>query len=269
MPLFSSKLELTSAASSSGIALADVQYIRGAFRSIADTGSLNNIPVTQVQDGQIVWVESESATYQATVTLADYINTFSDSVSWSEFSGFGSSGGSSVSNLGDLGDVYTGSLSNGQVLQWNSSNNRWEASNVSGTGDISAVFAGDGLIGGGTAGSVSLDVDPGLGIQLTTDGVGLDTGSAHFINAINNLSVSGIFTQTGSYYSTTNNLQVSGSLTLQYNGSDTPFKVDSGSTELFSVSGDGILRIISQSGTPTPIAGGIYRGDDNNIYIGI
>lgn len=269
MPLFSSKLELTSAASGSGVALADVQYIRGAFRTVADTGELNNIPVTQIQDGQIVWVESASATYQATVTLADYINTFSDSVSWSTFSGFGSSGGSSVSNLGDLGDVSTGSLSNGQVLQYNSSTGKWEASNVSGTGDISAVFAGDGLTGGGTAGSVSLDVDPGPGIQLTTDGITLDTGSAHFINAINNLANSGIFTQTGSYYSTTNDLQVTGSLTLQYNGSGTPFKIDSGSTEVFSVSGEGILQIISQSGIPTPVAGGIYRGNDNNIYIGI
>ena len=46
MPLFSSKLELTSAASSSGVALADVQYIRGAFRTVANTGELNNISVT-------------------------------------------------------------------------------------------------------------------------------------------------------------------------------------------------------------------------------
>lgn len=266
MPLFSSKLELTSAASGSGIALADVQFIRGAFRTVADTGELNNIPITQIQDGQIVWVEAASATYQATVTLADYVNTFTDSVSWSTFSGFGSGGG--ASSIGELTDVTTGSLSNGQVLQYNSSTGKWEASTVSGTGDISAVFAGDGLSGGGTAGSVSLDVDPGLGIALTTDGVSLDTGSSHFIDAISNLSTSGIFTQTGSYYSTTNDLQISGSLRFQYDGSTTPFAIDSGSQEVFSVSGNGVLRIISQSSTPDAIEGGIYRGNDNNFYLG-
>lgn len=267
MPLFSSKLELTSAASGSGIALADVQFIRGAFRTVANTGELNNIPITQIQDGQIVWVSAENGTYQATVTLADYVNTFADTVSWSTFSGFGSGGG--ASNIGELTDVTTGSLSNGQVLQYNSSTGKWEASTVSGTGDISAVFAGDGLSGGGSAGSVSLDVDAGLGIGLTTDGVTLDTGSAHFINAINNLSTSGIFTQTGSYYSTTNDLQVSGSMRFQYDGSTTPFAIDSGSQETFSVSGEGILRIISQSSTPDVVEGGIYRGNDNNFYLGI
>ena len=95
MPLFSSKLELTSAASSSGTALADIDFIRGAFRSVPTLGELNNLPVSKVSDNQIVWVEGESATYQATVTLADYINTFEDSVSWSVFSGFGSGGGGS------------------------------------------------------------------------------------------------------------------------------------------------------------------------------
>ena len=266
MPLFSSKLELTSAASGSGVALADVQFIRGAFRTVANLGELNNIPVTQIQDDQRVWVEAESSTYQATVTLADYVNTFADSVSWSTFSGFGSGGG--ASSIGELTDVTTGSLSNGQVLQYNSSTGKWEASTVSGTGDISAVFAGDGLSGGGTAGSVSLDVDPGLGIALTTDGVTIDTGSSHFIDAISNLSTSGIFTQTGSYYSTTNDLQISGSLSFQYDGSTTPFAIDSGSQEVFSVSGNGVLRIISQSSTPDAIEGGIYRGNDNNFYLG-
>jgi hypothetical protein len=269
MPLFTSKLELTSTASGSGKAIADVEFVRGAFRTVATAGALDNIGVEQVADGQIVWVEAESSTYQATLVLADYVNTFSDTVTWSTFSGFGSGGGGGASNIGELTDVTTGSLSNGQVLQYNSSTGKWEASTVSGTGDISAVFAGDGLSGGGSAGSVSLDVDAGLGIELTTDGVNLDTGSAHFINAINNLSTSGIFTQTGSYYSTTNDLQVSGSMRFQYDGSTTPFAIDSGSEETFSVSGEGILRIISQSSTPDVVEGGIYRGNDNNFYLGI
>lgn len=267
MPLFTSKLELTSAASGSGTALADVDFIRGAFRTVADTGTMNGIPVSQISDGQIIWVEGESATYQATVTPADYVNTFEDTVSWSVFSGFGSGGG--ASNLGDLADVVTSSLDDGDVLAWNNSNNRWEPTNVSGTGDIGGVIAGDGLTGGGTQGTVSLDVDPGLGIQLTSAGVQLDTGSNHFINAINSLATSGIFTQTGSAFSTTNDLEVSGSLTLQYDGSTTPLSVTSGSLDVFSVKGDGIIQIISQSGTPGVVEGGIYRGSDNNFYLGI
>ena len=269
MPLFSSKLELTSAASGSGIALADVDFIRGAFRTVADTGSLNNIPVTQVQDGQIVWVEGESSTYQATVTLADYVNTFVDTVSWSTFSGFGSGGGGGSSTIGGLSDVSTGSLSNGQVLQYNSSTGKWEASSVSGTGDISAVFAGDGLTGGGSAGSVSLDVDPGLGMQNTTDGISLDTGSSHFINAINALSDTGIFQPTGSFYSTNAELQITGSLTIDFASAGKAFSVTSASLEVFSVHGNGVLQLVTQSATPSPIVGGIYLDNTGSLYIGV
>ena len=267
MPLFSSKLELTSAASGSGTALADVDFIRGAFRTLADTGAMNGIPVSQVSDGQIVWIESESATYQATVTPADFINTFEDTVSWAVFSGFGSGGG--ATNLGDLADVVTSSLDDGDVLAWNNSNSRWEPTNVSGTGDIGGVIAGDGLSGGGTQGTVSLDVDPGLAIELTSAGVQLDTGSNHFINAINSIASSGIFRATGSKFNTTGDLEISGSLTFQYDGSTVPLSIDSGSLEVFSVSGEGIIQIISQSNTPNVVEGGIYRGNDNNFYLGI
>ena len=268
MPLFSSKLELTSAASGSGVALADVQFIRGAFRTVANLGELNNIPVTQVQDDQIVWVEAESSTYQATVTLADYVNTYVDTVSWSSFSGFGSGGGG-ASNIGELTDVTTGSLSNGQVLQYNSSTGKWEASNVSGTGDISAVFAGDGLTGGGSAGSVSLDVDPGLGMQLTTDGISLDTGSSHFINAITALSDTGIFQQTGSVFSANEDFEITGSLTIDWNSTGKPLTITSGSLEVFSVNNNGIINLISQSSTPSATEGSLYFGNDKNLYLGV
>jgi len=267
MPLFSSKLELTSAASGSGVALADVRFIRGAFRTVANTGELNNIPVTQVEDKQIVWVEGSSQLYQASVTLADYVSSFVDTVSWSTFNGFGGGGG--ASSLGELTDVQTGSLANGQVLQYNSSLGKWVASNVSGTGDISAVFAGDGLIGGGTAGSVSLDVNPGQGINLNGGTVNLDTGSAHFINAINNIATSGIFTQTGSYYSTTNNLQITGSLQINFTGLGDALNITSGSTELFKFGNDGVLQFITQSIAPTPKAGGIYFDNNGQLWTGV
>ena len=66
----------------------DIEDIKGSFYNVATLADLNNISDTLISDGQIVWVESESATYQATITLADYINTFSDTITWAEFTGF-------------------------------------------------------------------------------------------------------------------------------------------------------------------------------------
>ena len=82
-------------------------------------------------------------------------------------------------------------MDDGDVLAWNQSNGRWEPTNVSGTGDISAVFAGDGLSGGGTQGSVSLDVNAGDGIVLTSSGVNVHTGSNHFIGGVQKVEIDG------------------------------------------------------------------------------
>jgi hypothetical protein len=169
MPSFSSKVELTSAANNSGTALADIELIKGAFYTVAEFDDLDDIPIARVSDGQIVWVEDASATYQATITQPDYINTFAPTVSWSEFSGFGSGGGG-------------------------------------GSGDITAVIASDGLIGGsfsGTAtikvgqgdgiitGSDSVSVRAGSGIIVNSSGVSLDTGSLHFQGGVQITTIDG------------------------------------------------------------------------------
>lgn len=112
MPLFSSKLQLTNAASSSGTALADIQFVRGAFHSIESSSHLVNIPVDRIADNQIVWVDDVSATYKATFIVADYISIFADSASWAPFTGFGSGGGGG----GDISalNTFTSSIQ-GQV----------------------------------------------------------------------------------------------------------------------------------------------------------
>lgn len=135
MPSITSKLVLTSAASSSGIALADIDAIRGAFKVYSTYDEMTNVPVSLISDNQIVWVEENTTLYQAAVTYADYVTTFVDTVTWSEFTGFIS-------------------------------------------GSVNDVIAGNGLSGGGLTGSVTLT---------------LDTGSAHFTNAVEYIISSGSY----------------------------------------------------------------------------
>jgi hypothetical protein len=230
MPNISSKLQLTSGAISANTALADIQRIKGAFKVYTST-VLNSTSVNYFSDGQIVYVSDSGSLYKANVTLADYEYTFNDTVAFSEFSfnsgsfmsgsfdgvnkltlfgqnlkgsdqismsidlsaltGSGGGGGGGATWIGDLLDISTASLDDGDVLAWNASANSWQPTNVSGTGDISAVFAGDGLSGGGTQGSVSLDVNAGDGIVLTASGVNVSTGSAHFVSGVQKVEIDG------------------------------------------------------------------------------
>ena len=129
-----------------------------------------------------------------------------------------------------------------------------ELANAGSDGDITSVVAGSGLSGGATIGDATLN---------------LDTGSSHFINAINGLASSGIFSQTGSYYSTNNNIQITGSLQLKYDGNDKAFSISSGSSELISVNSQGVLLFASQSVTPTEVDGGMYRDINGNFFLGM
>ena len=97
-----------------------------------------------------------------------------------------------------------------------------------GSGDITSVVAGDGLGGGASTGDATLR---------------LDTSSAHFINAVNELE---LFQQTGSVYSTTNDLEVTGSFTIA----------------------DGLFKLKEFETTPTAEAGAMYYSA-SNFYFGV
>ena len=180
MPAINTKLTLQPAASSSGTAVADIDLIKGAFYTVANTGSLDAIPSLRLMDKQIVWVEDESATYQLTITPANPPITFSDSYNWAVFTGFGSGGGG-------------------------------------GSGDITSVVAGGGLTGGASSGTATLEVGDGDGISVSTGALSINTGSTHFTDGVLDLS---IFQQTGSAYSTNKNIQISASLSLELGSSN-------------------------------------------------
>jgi len=152
MPAISSKLTLTSAANNAGTALADADLIKGAFYTVAEYNDLASIPIARISDKQLVWVEDAASVYQATVTLADYIVAFTDSVSWAEFSGFGGGGGV-------------------------------------GSGDITAVIAGSGLTGGAFTGTATLNIGAGDGIAVSADAVSVSTGSLHFTDGVEKIVI--------------------------------------------------------------------------------
>jgi hypothetical protein len=157
MPSISSKITLTSAASSSGLSVADIELIKGAFYTVAEYTQLADIPISRISNKQIVWVEDAGMCYQATITLANPPITFTDSVSWVEFTGFGGGAGS-------------------------------------GAGDITAVIAGNGLTGGSFSGTATLNVGAGNGISVSADAISLNTGSLHFQQGVEYYVSSGSYT---------------------------------------------------------------------------
>jgi len=128
-------------------AIMDVDHIRGAFKVYDTYSDMTSAPVAHISNNQIVWCEELEELFQASVTLANPPFSFTDSVTWASFTGFGGSG-------------------------------------AGGAGDISAVLAGNGLTGGGTTGTVQVNVGAGNGISVSSDSVSISTGSAHFEDGV-------------------------------------------------------------------------------------
>jgi hypothetical protein len=192
MPSFSSKLQLSSAAQSSDIVLADIDRIKGAFK-IYTSSELSSTSVNYFSDGQIVYVSDSGSLYKATVTAANFIDTFTDSVSFSAFS-FNSgsfvsaSFDSGTSTLTLFGEVVDGSIRVSSSIDLSS----LSGGGAGGGGDITAVFTSDeGIRGGASSGNVVLELDPGDGITVSSRGINLSTGSVHFTEGVQKVNLDG------------------------------------------------------------------------------
>lgn len=193
MPIsVSSKLQLNSAAIAANDVFADIQRIKGAFKIYTST-VMNSTSVNHFSDGQIVYVEDSGSLYKANVTLADYVSTFEDTVSFSQFSfdsgSFTSASFDTVTSvLTFFGQNLVGSPQTSMSIDLSS----LEGGGGGGGGDITAVFTSDeGITGGASSGNVVLELDPGDGIVLNSSGINVSTGSTHFVSGVQKVEIDG------------------------------------------------------------------------------
>lgn len=193
MPLnVTTNLQLSSGAIAAGEVLANVDRIKGAFKVLTST-TLNASSVSQFSDGQIVYVSDSGSLYKANVTLADYINTFEDTVSFSQFS-FNS--GSFVSASFDSGSsvltFFGEQLAGSTQVSMSVDLSALEGGGGGGSGDITAVFTSDeGITGGASSGNVVLELQAGDGIALNSSGINVSTGSTHFVGGVQKVEIDG------------------------------------------------------------------------------
>ena len=149
-------ISLTTTASSDTLTISSTGESANSIIANTSINALADVDTTGIADGQALIYDATNAVFVAGNVASDSANI-------------------STSSVGDLIDVDLTGIVNGQLLQWDAANSTFVPSTIStgGTGDITAVIAGQGLTGGAFSGTATLNVGAGTGIDVTADAIAL------------------------------------------------------------------------------------------------
>ena len=194
MPFIGERLGLTTDVRNAGTtALLNIDFVKGAFKIYA-SADLVGISPNLFSDNQIIFVEDSGSLYKADVVPANFIDTFEDTVTFREFSfnsgSFTSASFDGTATLTLFGENLEGSDQVSMSVDLSALTG--SGGGGGGSGDITAVFTSDeGITGGSSSGNVVLELDPGDGIVLNSNGINVSTGSTHFIGGVQQVEIDG------------------------------------------------------------------------------
>lgn len=165
MPLFGTIVDLDSSAKAAGTAVADVQYIAGAYKTyltLAEFTTTASAAPDRFQDGQIVYVSSSNELYKIDVVFNT--SSFANEVRSSSFSWPGSGGGST-----DTGSLLITASAAGNIITFTKGDSSTFTITVDtgsgGGGGNTFPFTGSAEITGslGLTGSLGVNIEDGNG----------------------------------------------------------------------------------------------------------